>query len=321
MRRSRGVVEDGRIETDRLVLRRVRPEDDALALLAMLSDERAAGLAFLTATHDELNPASGAVMRACGLTYRYSYRELWQPKNYEVTFRMHQVDLVPGRPSAGRTSSAPRSRPARAGARSSRRRAARRACRTGCWSACSTAGAACSRRCATAACSSTRRERPSASLPRPLRPAGSRATRRAPSSCAATSSATAPQPCRTVWPSWATAPRGWRRSSVARRCRCASSPAGAPRSPTSGSCPRPRRRTCPAACARGSGGVAAQPRRCSSTGCRYSRRVPSKPSRMASSAKATRGSVLAALACMRKNARMASLSRAHRRSKSKPPWQ
>lgn len=59
---------------------------------------RAAGLAFLTATHDELNPASGAVMRACGLTYRYSYRELWQPKNYEVTFRMHQVDLAPGAP-------------------------------------------------------------------------------------------------------------------------------------------------------------------------------------------------------------------------------
>ena len=98
MRRRRGIVEDGRIETDRLVLRRVRPEDDAPALLAMLSDERAAGLAFLTATHDELNSASGAVMRACGLTYRYSYRELWQPKNYEVTFRMHQVDLVPGTP-------------------------------------------------------------------------------------------------------------------------------------------------------------------------------------------------------------------------------
>jgi len=98
VRRRRGIVEDGRIETDRLVLRRVRPEDDAPALLAMLSDERAAGLAFLTATHDELNPASGAVMRACGLTYRYSYRELWQPKNYEVTFRMHQVDLVPGTP-------------------------------------------------------------------------------------------------------------------------------------------------------------------------------------------------------------------------------
>lgn len=167
------------METERLVLRRVRPGDDAPALLAMLSDERvtrflplfslrdedearefavrrlsdplsrviclregpsevmgyvtlaeddardlgyalrrdcwgrgfareaasavmgrarAAGLPFVTATHDELNPASGAVMRACGLTYRYSYRELWQPKNYEVTFRMHQVDLAPGAP-------------------------------------------------------------------------------------------------------------------------------------------------------------------------------------------------------------------------------
>ena len=167
------------METERLVLRRVRPGDDAPALLAMLSDERvtrflplfslrdedearefavrrlsdplsrviclrggpsevmgyvtlaeddardlgyalrrdcwgrgfareaasavmgrarAAGLPFVTATHDELNPASGAVMRACGLTYRYSYRELWQPKNYEVTFRMYQVDLAPGAP-------------------------------------------------------------------------------------------------------------------------------------------------------------------------------------------------------------------------------
>ena len=111
-----GIVEDGRMETERLVLRRVRPEDDAHdlgyalrrdfwgrgyareAASAVIGCARAAGLAFLTATHDELNPASGAVMRACGLTYRYSYRELWQPKNYEVTFRMHQVDLVPGAP-------------------------------------------------------------------------------------------------------------------------------------------------------------------------------------------------------------------------------
>lgn len=70
------------METERLVLRRVRPEDDAHdlgytlrrdcwgrgyareAASALIGCARAAGLAFLTATHDELNPASGAVMRA-----------------------------------------------------------------------------------------------------------------------------------------------------------------------------------------------------------------------------------------------------------------
>lgn len=35
---------------------------------------------FLTATHDIKNPASGAVMRKIGMTYRYSYLEQWQPR-------------------------------------------------------------------------------------------------------------------------------------------------------------------------------------------------------------------------------------------------
>ena len=54
---------------------------------------RADGLPFLTATHDADNPKSGAVMERIGMTYRYSYEELWQPKNRLVIFRMYQMDL------------------------------------------------------------------------------------------------------------------------------------------------------------------------------------------------------------------------------------
>ena len=27
------------------------------------------------------------------MQYKYSYKELWQPKNYEVTFRMYQLNF------------------------------------------------------------------------------------------------------------------------------------------------------------------------------------------------------------------------------------
>lgn len=60
------------------------------AVIALL---RQAGLDYITATHDVKNPASGAVMRKLGMTYRYSYEELWQPKNIPVTFRMYQLNL------------------------------------------------------------------------------------------------------------------------------------------------------------------------------------------------------------------------------------
>ncbi len=52
-----------------------------------------AGYPFITATHDVNNVYSGAVMRKLGMQYKYSYRELWQPKNYEVTFRMYQLNF------------------------------------------------------------------------------------------------------------------------------------------------------------------------------------------------------------------------------------
>ena len=32
-------------------------------------------------------------MRKIGMEYKYSYEELWQPKNFLVTFRMYQLNL------------------------------------------------------------------------------------------------------------------------------------------------------------------------------------------------------------------------------------
>lgn len=63
---------------------------------AVVEAAQAAGLPYLTATHDRNNPASGAVMRKLGMTYRYSYVEQWQPKNIPVTFRMYQLTLDGG---------------------------------------------------------------------------------------------------------------------------------------------------------------------------------------------------------------------------------
>lgn len=54
---------------------------------------RADGIPYITATHDRNNPRSGNVMKAIGMTYQYSYEELWQPKNFLVVFRMYQLNL------------------------------------------------------------------------------------------------------------------------------------------------------------------------------------------------------------------------------------
>ncbi|MGM9960000.1 MAG: GNAT family N-acetyltransferase [Allobaculum sp.] len=48
---------------------------------------------FITATHDKNNPRSGAVMQRMGMKYQYSYDEMWQPKNFMVTFRMYQMNF------------------------------------------------------------------------------------------------------------------------------------------------------------------------------------------------------------------------------------
>ncbi|MBC8528382.1 GNAT family N-acetyltransferase [Christensenellaceae bacterium NSJ-44] len=51
------------------------------------------GLPYITATHDVNNPRSGSVMKALGMRYQYTYEELWQPKNFLVTFRMYQLNF------------------------------------------------------------------------------------------------------------------------------------------------------------------------------------------------------------------------------------
>ena len=60
---------------------------------AMVERVREAGLPYITATHDRNNPRSGRVMQKIGMTYRYSYKEQCQPKNFPVIFRMYQLDL------------------------------------------------------------------------------------------------------------------------------------------------------------------------------------------------------------------------------------
>ena len=61
---------------------------------AALTDRlRKTKLPFVTATHDVNNPYSGEVMKKLGMTYRYSYRENWQPKNIWVVFRMYQLNF------------------------------------------------------------------------------------------------------------------------------------------------------------------------------------------------------------------------------------
>lgn len=63
------------------------------ACAAIIDHLRKVRFPYITAKHNVNNPASGAVMKKLGMTYRYSYKELWQPKNILVTFRVYQLDL------------------------------------------------------------------------------------------------------------------------------------------------------------------------------------------------------------------------------------
>ena len=63
------------------------------AVAALVEQMRKAGYPYITATHDVNNIYSGAVMKKVGMQYKYSYKEMWQPKNYEVTFRMYQLNF------------------------------------------------------------------------------------------------------------------------------------------------------------------------------------------------------------------------------------
>ncbi len=60
---------------------------------ALIEQLKKDGIPYITATHDKNNPRSGGVMRQIGMKYCYSYEELWQPKNFLVTFRMYQLNL------------------------------------------------------------------------------------------------------------------------------------------------------------------------------------------------------------------------------------
>ena len=51
------------------------------------------GVAYITATHDEKNEASGKVMRKLGMRYLYSYKERWMPKDIDVFFRLYELDI------------------------------------------------------------------------------------------------------------------------------------------------------------------------------------------------------------------------------------
>lgn len=63
------------------------------AATSVVEQVRNGGLPYITATHDRNNPRSGAVMQKIGMIYRYSYEELWQPKNFPVVFRMYQLNF------------------------------------------------------------------------------------------------------------------------------------------------------------------------------------------------------------------------------------
>lgn len=64
------------------------------AAKAVVDRIKRAGYPYITATHDVNNPRSGLVMQKLGMTYRYSYVEDWQPKDFPVTFRMYQLNFV-----------------------------------------------------------------------------------------------------------------------------------------------------------------------------------------------------------------------------------
>lgn len=60
---------------------------------AVIEQLKMAGYTYITATHDIHNPRSGEVMKKLRMEYKYSYVELWQPKNIPVTFRLYQLNL------------------------------------------------------------------------------------------------------------------------------------------------------------------------------------------------------------------------------------
>lgn len=63
------------------------------ACKAVIEQLKKNGIPYITATHDVNNPRSGGVMKQIGMKYQYSYKELVQPKDVLVTFRMYQLNF------------------------------------------------------------------------------------------------------------------------------------------------------------------------------------------------------------------------------------
>lgn len=63
------------------------------ASLLVIEQFKKDNISYITATHDINNPANGTVMRKIGMSYKYTYEEIWQPKNFLVQFRMYQLNL------------------------------------------------------------------------------------------------------------------------------------------------------------------------------------------------------------------------------------
>lgn len=59
----------------------------------LLKYAKESGFNYITATHDVNNPRSGKVMEKIGMTFRYSYYEQCQPKNFKVKFNLYQIDF------------------------------------------------------------------------------------------------------------------------------------------------------------------------------------------------------------------------------------
>ena len=63
------------------------------ACMGILEYLKNKGHDYITATHDIKNIGSGKVLEKIGMEYKYSYKELWKPKNIEVILNMYQINL------------------------------------------------------------------------------------------------------------------------------------------------------------------------------------------------------------------------------------
>lgn len=63
------------------------------ALIALIEVAKKNNLKYLTATHDIHNFKSGNVLKKVNFVYKYSYNEMREPKHFQVTFRMYQLNL------------------------------------------------------------------------------------------------------------------------------------------------------------------------------------------------------------------------------------